>query len=240
MIEVATDPAYHRAFDAAAWVCGIAAGWGISQWRLKAARAALPRDPAFLAVILIGAIAGAYLAGGLSTLASGTVSLSHSVVGALAGAVVGVELYKAAKGIRGSTGGVFVAAFVVGIVIGRWGCLFAGLADGTYGVPTTLPFGVDLGDGIARHPVQIYESAAMLLFLLAYVVGLAFRAPWAIERGFYFMVIWYGVQRFAWEFLKPYPAMVGPLNLFHLICLGLIGYGCIWLARSRRPASSLP
>ena len=44
-----------------------------------------------------------------------------------------------------------------------------------------------LGDGIGRHPVQLYESAAMALFLLAYLVGLAARASWATRRGFYVM-----------------------------------------------------
>ena len=48
----------------------------------------------------------------------------------------------------------------LGIIVGRWGCLFAGLADQTFGVPTGLPWGVDLGDGVPRHPVQIYESLA--------------------------------------------------------------------------------
>jgi len=97
--------------------------------------------------------------------------LSHSVVGALVGAIVAVEIYKAIKGVRGSTGGVFVGSFAIGIVVGRFGCLFAGLPDRTYGTETNLPWGIDLGDGIARHPVQMYESAAMAAFLALYLVA---------------------------------------------------------------------
>ena len=62
-----------------------------------------------------------------------------------------------------------------GIVIWRWGCLFAGLSDRTYGVPTSLPWAVDLGDVIGRHPFEIYESLAMLAFLLVYLIALVRR-----------------------------------------------------------------
>ncbi|MEZ5996544.1 MAG: prolipoprotein diacylglyceryl transferase [Hyphomonadaceae bacterium] len=239
MISVATDPGYHRVFDAVAWVIGLGAGWAVSRWRLQDARAALPRGHGFIVSIALGAVAGAYLAGSLPSIVSGAGSISHSVVGALAGAIIGVEIYKAARGIRRSTGAVFVAPFTIGITIGRWGCFFAGLPDGTYGLPTRLPWGVDLGDGIARHPVQLYESASMLLFLGAYLVGLGLRAPWAVMRGFYFMVLWYAGQRFVWEFFKPYPSVLGPFNLFHLISVGLTIYGCIWLARSRQGSVGL-
>jgi hypothetical protein len=45
------------------------------------------------------------------------------------------------------------------------------------------------------------------------------------------MVFWYAAQRFCWEFLKPYAPLLGPLNLFHLICLGLMGYA-IWMLKA--------
>lgn len=172
MIAVPVDPDAHRYFDFAAWVSAFGAGWLVSRWRLAAARGEFPRRPGYLVALGIGAIVGAYIAGSLPSLMSGSGSLSHSVVGALAGAILAVELYKAAHGITRSTGAVFVAPFALGIVVGRWGCLFSGLADGTHGAPTALSFGVDLGDGVARHPVQIYESLAMLAFLVAYVVAL--------------------------------------------------------------------
>ena len=43
-----------------------------------------------------------------------------------------------------------------------------------------------------------------------------------------------GVQRFAWEFLKPYPDLVGPLNLFQLLALAMIFYALTFDARARR------
>ena len=132
-----------------------------------------------------------------------------------------------------STGGVFVGSFALGCAVGRWGCLFSGLPDLTYGTPTRLPWAVDLGDGVGRHPVEIYESAAMALFLLAWLAGLAVRASWATRRGFYVLCIVYGVQRFAWKFLKPYPRVLGPFNIFHLLCTGLVIYGVVYFIADR-------
>ena len=156
---------------------------------------------------------------------------SHSIAGALAGGIVGVEVWKWRHGIRYSTGGSFVLPICVGIIIGRFGCLFSGLPDYTYGIPTALPWAVDLGDGDGRHPVQIYESAAMALFLLFYLRARCKGSDWATRHGFHAMIIAYSIQRFLWEFLKPYPKFVGPLNVFHLLMIGLFLYGIIWWRR---------
>jgi phosphatidylglycerol---prolipoprotein diacylglyceryl transferase len=44
------------------------------------------------------------------------------------------------------------------IAVGRLGCFFSGIEDRTYGTPTDLPWGYDFGDGILRHPVELYEA----------------------------------------------------------------------------------
>jgi prolipoprotein diacylglyceryltransferase len=187
--------------------------------------------PGYFFSLATGAVPGAWLAGSFNTFRGLAASLSHSVVGALAGAIIGVEIYKMVRGMKDSTGGIFVGPFSLGVTIGRWGCLFAGLPDFTYGTPTTLPWGVDLGDGVARHPVQIYESLAMAVFLAVYLLALVRRRRWAYRRSFYAMVAWYGAQRFVWEFLKPYPTLLGPFNIFHAICLGISVYGCVFFIR---------
>lgn len=127
-----------------------------------------------------------------------------------------------------------VLPIAVGIAIGRLGCFFAGLADYTYGIPTRLPWAVDLGDGIGRHPVQLYESAAMAIFAAIYVAAGTRNATWARDHAFHAMIIYYACQRFLWEFLKPYPAVLGPLDVFHLLMLGLIAYGVFWWRTERR------
>jgi len=239
MIHVPTHPALHIAFDLAAWLAGAALARGLYGWRLKdrIAEAAAKVGPGYFISLGVGAVVGGFLAGSLVSFVGPAPTLSHSVAGVLAGAIVAVEIYKVVRGIRGSTGVAFTGALTLGIAVGRWGCLFSGLPDRTFGSPSALPWAVDLGDGIGRHPVQLYESGAMALFLAAYVAGLAARAPWALRRGFYALCLAYGAQRFAWEFLKPYPALVGPFNLFHILSGGLVAYGWIYwradLARER-------
>ncbi|WP_316653128.1 prolipoprotein diacylglyceryl transferase family protein [Ovoidimarina sediminis] len=181
----------------------------------------------YAAALLIGALIGGYGFGTLNLALSNLPGIGRSILGALAGAIVAVELYKLVRGIRGSTGLIFIFAFATTVMVGRWGCFFAGLPDQTYGIATTMLWGADFGDGVLRHPVQLYESVSMGLFLLASLVLLAHRNPWFMANGFYLMTGFYAVQRFAWEFLKPYAAVIGPLNLFHLICLALVAYSTI-------------
>ena len=246
MIAVPTSPLAHIVFDLTAWGAGIGLSVVLYRWRLREATAEVAGkvDGRYFAALVAGAIPGAWLAGSLSSLRDAAPALSHSVVGALVGAIVGVEIYKALRGVQGSTGGAFVGPFALGVVIGRWGCLFAGLPDGTYGAPTAAPWAVDLGDGVPRHPVQVYESLAMAAFLAVYLLGLGQRRPWAMRRGFYALCIWYGATRFGWEFLKPYPRLIGPLNLFHVLCGGLVAYGWIYwrgdLARECAQGRALP
>jgi prolipoprotein diacylglyceryltransferase len=150
----------------------------------------------------------------------------------LAGAIITIEAFKWQKGIWGSTGLIFVPAFAASVVIGRIGCYLSGLEDKTYGLPTALPWGHDFGDGILRHPVQLYESLLLLLFLAVALILLAWRQRFFMRNGFYLMVLFYGGQRFVWEFLKPYGSILGPFNLFHFICAGLCCYS-IWMMGRR-------
>jgi phosphatidylglycerol:prolipoprotein diacylglycerol transferase len=234
MIVVPTAAWAHTLFDVLAWASGAGLGLLLFRWRLRgtAERVAGQVGPGYYLALALGAITAAWLFGSANTLQGPSPTLSHSVAGALVGAIIGVEAYKLLRGIRGSTGALFVGSFSVGVVVGRLGCFFAGLPDRTYGIATSLPWAVDLGDGVGRHPVQIYESVSMALFLGVYMAGLAQRRPWAMRRGFYSMCIVYGLQRFAWEFLKPYPKLIGPLNLFHVLSAGLVIYGWVYWTRS--------
>ncbi|HEX3944024.1 MAG TPA: prolipoprotein diacylglyceryl transferase family protein [Rhizomicrobium sp.] len=225
----------HTMFDLLAWPSAGLLGWWIGRRGWLAGFSARPRlqdNPWYFISLALGALAGAVLFGSFNMNLAGLWTFGHSIAGAIAGGVVAIEIYKWLRGIRGSTGLPFVGPLALGIAVGRLGCFFAGLPDYTYGTATHLPWGVDFGDGIRRHPVQLYESAAMLLFLIFWLRALATRETAIIRNGFYLFVAWYALQRFAWEFLKPYPAIIGPFNLFHLICIALLAYSIFMIRGS--------
>jgi phosphatidylglycerol:prolipoprotein diacylglycerol transferase len=222
----------HTAFDIVAWASAALLGWCISRagWLAGYSVRPLFRDqPYYFASLALGAIFGALFFGSFNMGLAGLWTIGHSIAGAIAGGIVAVELYKLFQGIKGSTGLPFVAPLALGIGVGRLGCFFAGLPDYTYGTPTVLPWGVDFGDGVPRHPVQLYESAAMFVFLVAFVAAVRTRNEFVLRNGFYLFVGWYALQRFVWEFLKPYPAVLGPLNTFHLVCVILLCYSAFMI-----------
>jgi phosphatidylglycerol---prolipoprotein diacylglyceryl transferase len=222
----------HFVFDLLASASSFALTLLVYRWRLKAA---VQRVEAagfgYVVALLVGAAVGGYGLGSLNLWLSGAPQIARSIVGALAGSISAIEVFKWLRGIRGSTGIIFVPAFCATVVVGRWGCFLSGLADDTYGVATILPWGVDLGDGVLRHPVQVYESISMLLFLVVALVLIGKRQTWFMANGFYALVAFYSAQRFIWEFLKPYAAVIGPFNLFHLVCLALLAYAFVMIRR---------
>jgi phosphatidylglycerol---prolipoprotein diacylglyceryl transferase len=227
----------HTAFDVLAWLAAGLAGL----WLTRVERIVFPAastDRRYIAAVLFGAGVGAYVFGTGNMWLSGVAGLGRSVEGAVAGGIVAVELYKHFAGIRTRTGARFALPFCVGVAIGRIGCYFAGVDDFTYGTPTTLPWGHDFGDSVLRHPVQLYEGAAMAAFALFYAAAVRLRDPFVIENGFYLAVAFYAIQRFAWEFIKPYGAVIGPFNLFHLLSLALLAYASFMIlsAPQRDPA----
>lgn len=235
-MPVPTHPGLHLLFDLLAWGSALLLGRFLYRWRLREAaeRIAPALGPLYVVALAVGAIGGAWLFGSLNTFMAASPHPSHSIAGALAGGIFGVEVYKSLRGITVSTGLIWVGPIALGIAVGRLGCLFAGLPDETFGIPTSLPWSVDLGDGVLRHPVQLYESLAMLAFLGAYLIALKRRAEWTCSRAFYLLILFYAAQRFVWEFFKPYPRLVGPLDLFQLLAIAMIAYALVFDGRARR------
>lgn len=146
-----------------------------------------------------------------------------TIVGALLGGLIGVELTKKIIGVNKSTGDAFVYPLIVGTAIGRIGCFLTGLSDRTYGIATTLPWGVDFGDGISRHPTQLYE----ILFLLALIIFLKIRSRYHRQEGdlFKFYMIAYLSFRLLIDFIKPDFHPFWGLSAIQMACLlGLLFY----------------
>lgn len=146
-----------------------------------------------------------------------------SIVGGLLGGLFGVEVTKRLVGITRSTGDAFVLPLTVGMSIGRVGCYLEGLSDHTYGNPTNLPWGIDLGDGVLRHPTQFYEIAFLWLqFGLLWSRRTRFVREGDSFRAF---LIGYLVFRLLVDGIKPvYFAWPGGLSGLQWLCIGGLVY----------------
>jgi len=192
----------------------------------------------YLLALLLGMVAGSALFGSLNLYLAGMAGLGKSLLGGIAGAVLIAEVFKKRVGVRGSTGLYFIPGLCVLIIVGRIGCFLAGLPDYTYGISTNLPWGVDFGDQISRHPVQLYESISMLIFLILFIFSYKKHQAFWLNSGFYVFVLWYAGQRFLWEFLKPYPFVIWEFNLFHLLALSLLIYAALMLLPTAQKQAS--
>lgn len=237
----------------AAWVHSAFAyagmGLGAALWRARLRRQAsggalAPGNFAVLVGLLVGAALGnkgVFLIErpdiALAILHGQALWPGQSIVGGLLGGLVGVEIAKKLTGQTRSTGDAMVLPIAVGLAIGRLGCFLAGLHDDTYGLPTTLPWGVDLGDGVLRQPVPLYEIAVVL------ALGLALHGARLPTPGLAFKLFLSGylLWRFAVEFLKPVPVAY-PLGLSGIqwTCLvALAAYTPVVWRAWRRPVAAL-
>lgn len=102
-----------------------------------------------------------------------------TVIGGILGGWLAVEWAKARTGTVGSVGDRYTLPLVRAMAVGRLGCFFSGVTDRTHGLPTNGPLGMDLGDGLLRHPLALYELVVLLL-----LHGLLARGPRGVlQRG---------------------------------------------------------
>ncbi len=147
-----------------------------------------------------------------------------TVVGALLGGLWGVEVTKSWIGLTQSTGDVFVYPLLAGTAIGRIGCFLTGLSDRTYGIATTLPWGIDFGDGIARHPTQLYE----ILFLAVLAIAIRWRSRLPYRSGDLFQFYLAAYLGFRWliDWLKPDFHPILGMSAIQLACIIGVLYAC--------------
>jgi prolipoprotein diacylglyceryltransferase len=228
----------HIAFDIGAWAAAGLSLYGLRYWSGIRFQASPAGDLPYIAALVFGAGVGAVLFGSANLWLSYQAGIARSIEGAIAGGIVAVELYKRAAGISARTGARFALPLAVGVAVGRIGCYFAGLDDFTYGTATALPWGHDFGDGVLRHPVQLYESAAMAAFAIVYLWRARSDDRFVIDNGFYLAVAWYGAQRFVWEFFKPYAPLLGPFTLFHILSAAIFLYALVMIASAPTPRAA--
>jgi prolipoprotein diacylglyceryl transferase len=144
----------------------------------------------------------------------------RTIVGGLIGGTLGVWITKKMAGIKAKRGNLFAPAIALGVAVGRFGCFFNGCC---YGKPTMLPWGVNFGDEIMRHPTQLYESVFMLLMF--FVLKFGFRKQ-EVKPGFLFnfLMLVYFIFRFLVEFIREERVAFFHLTYFQLISIFVIVY----------------
>jgi len=163
-----------------------------------------------------------------------------TIVGALIGGLFFVELVKHHLGVKRRTGDLFAVPICVGIAIGRVGCFLTGPEDHTGGVATRLKWGVNFGDGIPRHPTQLYE----VLFALTLGVFLSRQSRRPHTQGDLFRVFMVGYFgfRLVCDFLKPDDVriLLG-LTAIQWACVAMLAYYAADIRRWMTPSErSLP
>jgi phosphatidylglycerol---prolipoprotein diacylglyceryl transferase len=145
-----------------------------------------------------------------------------TIVGALIGALFAVEATKKYLGIGRRTGDLFALPLCVGIAIGRIGCFLTGLEDHTTGVATSLPWGVNFGDAVPRHPTQLYEIGFVLL--LAALIVAASRRPHCEGDLFEIFTVGYFAFRLCVDSLKPDVRILAGLSSIQWACVFMLLY----------------
>jgi phosphatidylglycerol:prolipoprotein diacylglycerol transferase len=147
---------------------------------------------------------------------------AKSILGALVGGIFFVEMAKKIMGIKVYTGDLFTYPIILGMMIGRLGCFSQGVFDGTHGNPSGLPWAMDLGDGIPRHPAQLYE----IIFLgITWLLIKRNEARLAEGSRFKVFMIAYLFYRLFIEWIKPAYFFSFGLSSVQIACVvGLIYY----------------
>lgn len=147
----------------------------------------------------------------------GPILSGRTVVGGLIGGVLSVILMRRWLGIAMPSGNLFTPAIALAIAVGRVGCFCAGCC---YGTPVS--WGVNFGDGVPRHPTQLYESAfALALFVFLLAARRRFSEP---GRLFGIFMIAYFAFRFGVEFLRAGDATSIGLTMAQIVSLGVVAY----------------
>ncbi len=152
--------------------------------------------------------------------------------GGFIGVCIAVLLYSRKRSLSLAAVADFVAPLApLGLAAGR----LANFINGElWGRASTLPWAMvfpQAGDGIARHPSQLYQFAGegLLLLIVMWWYSSKPRQPWAVTGMF---LLGYGVLRFLAEFAREPDSFLGyfagGITMGQLLCLPMIAIGT-WL-----------
>jgi prolipoprotein diacylglyceryl transferase len=138
----------------------------------------------------------------------------RTIVGGLIGGTVSILIAKRIFNIKERMGNQLAIPITVAMAIGRVGCLLRGCC---YGKQTQLPWGIDFGDHILRHPTQIYE----IIFDIAMVIYLSIRKRKGVKPGQLYSIFLNGYLsfRFVLEFIRVEKVSFIFLTDFQILCI---------------------
>lgn len=199
-----------------------------------------------LIAAIFGAVVGSRIVGGLEDPEQLRIRkdiLLHfyqnkTVLGGFLGGLWAVEIAKYFLKEKHSSGDLFTFPMILALIIGRIGCFSMGVYEETYGTITNFFTGMDLGDGMMRHPVTLYE----IVFLLCLWISIVFIEKHSdlTEGGrFKLFMIAYCSFRFFLDFIKPSYIVIAGLSTIQLTALlGLTYYFILWLQSQKQNATS--
>jgi prolipoprotein diacylglyceryltransferase len=222
-------------------VCvGLALAIGVTLFLRETRTLRTPREHtlAILLASVCGGVLGAklpYVVPGLLLYLQGERDMEvlfagRTILGGLLGGMLAVRLMKRRLRLCARRGDYMVTGIALGLVVGRIGCFLRGCC---YGTPTVLPWSVDFGDGVRRHPTELYEA----LFCLGWFF-LGRRQPRS-DRGRLFnrFMLSYFALRFSLEFVRIEPVFLFGLTAFQWVCLAAIAWLLLrWFAEARKTA----
>jgi phosphatidylglycerol---prolipoprotein diacylglyceryl transferase len=164
---------------------------------------------------------------------------SKTVVGGLLGGWLLVEIAKYFMKVKSSSGDVMTFPILAGLFIGRIGCFSQGVEEMTFGNETNWPTGMNLGDGVMRHPLAVYEMGILIL-ISSFLVIIQRKKKLRDGMQFKMMMFLYLLYRLIAEWMKPrFPLFLGltSIQIAIIICYLLYIRTIIYLII--KPKSSL-
>lgn len=110
--------------------------------------------------------------------------------------------------------------YPLGLIFAKTACFFPGCCSGIEWEHGLYNF----GDKAYQVPIQLIEAGWALLIFIIFIL---IRKKLKPGTGFPLYLILYSSFRFCSEFLRAEPNILGPLKLFHLLCLSGILFGTI-------------
>ncbi len=159
------------------------------------------------------------------------IATGKTILGGLLGGYASVELAKKFVGYKSATGDWFALIAPLGIMLGRIGCLLHGCCLGAICQPSW--FTVEDRAGVARWPAVPLEITFNFCALVTFLI--LRRARLLPGQHFHLYLIAYGAFRFAHEFVRATPRVIGPLSGYSIAALATMALGTIgfWLRQRK-------